>query len=46
MKCVLIIDDNPDIGHALEVLLDLNGLCAARALTPAEGSVNSNRICR
>jgi DNA-binding NtrC family response regulator len=37
MTTVLIIDDNRAIGQALTVLLDLHGLTALTAVTPAEG---------
>jgi DNA-binding NtrC family response regulator len=37
MPTVLIIDDNRAIGQALTVLLDLHGLTALTAVTPAEG---------
>lgn len=37
MATVLIIDDNHAIGQALTVLLDLHGLTALTAVSPAEG---------
>ncbi|MGH8306647.1 MAG: sigma-54-dependent transcriptional regulator [Gammaproteobacteria bacterium] len=37
MATVLIIDDNRAIGQALTVLLDLHGLTALTAVSPAEG---------
>lgn len=37
MATVLIIDDNRAIGEALTVLLDLHGIRALSALSPAEG---------
>lgn len=37
MATILIIDDNRAIGQALTVLLELHGLVALTAVTPAEG---------
>lgn len=37
MATVLVIDDNRAIGQALTVLLDLHGLAAMTAVSPAEG---------
>ena len=37
MATVLIIDDNPDVGKALSLLLDLQGIDSLVAESPAEG---------
>ena len=37
MATILIIDDNHAIGQALTVLLELHGLAALTAVSPAEG---------
>ncbi|MBN8505777.1 MAG: sigma-54-dependent Fis family transcriptional regulator [Burkholderiales bacterium] len=37
MPTVLVIDDNPDVGAALQLLFSLHGIDTRVALTPAEG---------
>jgi DNA-binding NtrC family response regulator len=37
MPTVLVIDDNPDVGHALQLLLSLQGIDACIALSAEEG---------
>ncbi len=37
MPTVLVIDDNPDVGHALQLLLSLQGVATRIALTPQDG---------
>ena len=37
MSAVLVIDDNPDVGDALQLLLSLQGIATRIALTPEQG---------
>ena len=37
MPTVLVIDDNPDVGAALQLLFSLSGIATQLALTPAQG---------
>ncbi|GLX78349.1 sigma-54-dependent Fis family transcriptional regulator [Thalassotalea insulae] len=36
-KKILVIDDNPDVAKALQVLFTLNGMCCDHQLTPQDG---------